>query len=84
MSIRKFLSLTVFVFIYNYPSAQELQAKVTVVASRVNSTIDKKVFQSLQTQLTNFLNTILYFQELWLRCQLEFMVLFQEIIRAIQ
>jgi hypothetical protein len=37
--------------------AQELQAKVTVLANRVPTTVDKKIFQTLQTQLTNFLNT---------------------------
>ncbi|HEX8278549.1 MAG TPA: DUF4835 family protein, partial [Segetibacter sp.] len=36
--------------------AQELQSKVTVVASRVPNTVDKKVFQTLQGQLTNFIN----------------------------
>ena len=36
--------------------AQELQAKVTVAAQRVNSTVDKKIFNTLQTQLTNLLN----------------------------
>jgi hypothetical protein len=35
---------------------QELQAKVTVIASRVPNTVDKKVFQTLQSQLTNFIN----------------------------
>jgi hypothetical protein len=37
-------------------SAQELQARVSVVASRVNSTVDKKIFTTLQTQLNNLLN----------------------------
>jgi hypothetical protein len=36
--------------------AQELQAKVTVNAQRVTTTVDKKIFSSLQTQLTNLLN----------------------------
>ncbi len=36
--------------------AQEFQAKVTVIASRVPNTVDKKTFQTLQTQLTNFIN----------------------------
>lgn len=36
--------------------AQELQAKLTVVANRVSSQVDKKVFQTLQTNLSNFLN----------------------------
>lgn len=37
-------------------NAQELQARVTVNASRVPTTVDKKIFTTLQTQLTNFLN----------------------------
>jgi hypothetical protein len=36
--------------------AQELQAKVTVNAQRVYNTVDKKIFTTLQTQLTNLLN----------------------------
>lgn len=36
--------------------AQEFQAKVTVNATRINSTIDKKVFVTLQNQLNNFIN----------------------------
>jgi hypothetical protein len=35
---------------------QELQARVTVNASRVPTTVDKKIFTTLQSQLTNFLN----------------------------
>lgn len=54
--IRTLLVIACFGLIIKTSSAQELQAKVTVIASRVNSTVDKKVFQSLQTQLTNFLN----------------------------
>lgn len=38
-------------------NAEELQAKVTVIASRVPSTVDRKIFTTLQTQLTNLLNT---------------------------
>jgi hypothetical protein len=37
-------------------TAQELNAKVTVSAARVSNTVDKKIFTTLQTQLTNFLN----------------------------
>lgn len=36
--------------------AQELQARVSINASQVGSTIDKKVFQTLQNALTTFLN----------------------------
>lgn len=38
-------------------NAQELQAKVTVNSQRVATTIDKKIFVTLQTQLQNFLNS---------------------------
>lgn len=37
-------------------SAQELESRVTVNSSRVSSQADKKVFQTLQTGLQNFLN----------------------------
>jgi hypothetical protein len=36
--------------------AQELQAKVTVLSQKVATTVDKKIFNTLQTQLTNLLN----------------------------
>src|SRR5262245_23834799 len=38
-------------------TAQELQARITVNASRISSQIDKKVFATLQNALNNFLNT---------------------------
>lgn len=37
-------------------SAQELQAKISIVSNNVSSQVDKKVFQTLQAALTNFLN----------------------------
>lgn len=37
-------------------NAQELQARFTVVANKVSTQVDKKVFQTLQTSLSNFLN----------------------------
>jgi hypothetical protein len=36
--------------------AQELQARISVIANKVGPQIDKKIFQTLQTQLTNFVN----------------------------
>ncbi len=36
--------------------SQEFQAKITVNASRVNTTIDKRIFVTLQNQLSNFFN----------------------------
>ena len=36
--------------------AQELQARITVLANKVSTEVDKKVFQTLQTSLNTFLN----------------------------
>lgn len=46
----------VFCLISMCARAQEFQAKVTVNAQRVSSTVDKKIFTTLQTQLTNLIN----------------------------
>jgi hypothetical protein len=40
-----------------YAPAQELQARFTVNSSRVGSQVDKKLFQTLQAAVNNFLNT---------------------------
>jgi len=48
------LFITLFAITTVY--SQEFQAKVTVNASRVNTTVDKKIFTTLQNQLTNFIN----------------------------
>ncbi|MDQ6814995.1 MAG: DUF4835 family protein [Bacteroidota bacterium] len=52
-SLLVLLFITVLHFVHY---GQELQSKVTVIASRVPNTVDKKVFQTLQSQLTNFIN----------------------------
>lgn len=54
---RKFL-LLIFISCSFYFTAlsQELQANVTVISSRIPTTVDKKIFTTLQTQLNNFLN----------------------------
>lgn len=44
-------------------SAQELMARITINSSRVSSQTDKKVFQTLQTALNNFLNNRKWTQE---------------------
>ena len=52
-------SLIVFAFLACtlLGQGQEIQARFTVVAAKVSTQVDKKVFQTLQTALTNFLNT---------------------------
>jgi hypothetical protein len=53
----KILILLIALFAAGVPvSAQELQAKISVNASRVGSQVDKKVFQTLQGALNTFLN----------------------------
>jgi Domain of unknown function (DUF4835) len=52
-----FVTLPFFIFFSAAViQAQELQAKITVNASRISSQIDKKVFQTLQNTLNTFLN----------------------------
>lgn len=46
-----FFSLVIFI------QAQEIQARLTVITPKISSQIDKKVFQTLQSSLTNFLNS---------------------------
>ncbi len=36
--------------------SQEILARFSVISSKVSTTVDKKIFQTLQTSLTNFLN----------------------------
>jgi hypothetical protein len=50
-----FLSI-LFLALMNCANAQELQARVTVLSNRVATTVDRKIFTTLQTQLTNLLN----------------------------
>ncbi|MGE5107361.1 MAG: DUF4835 family protein [Sphingobacteriales bacterium] len=50
-----FFSLTAL-FVTLITNGQEIRAKVAVNAARIPSTVDKKVFQTLQTALTNFIN----------------------------
>jgi len=45
--------------------AQELQARLTVVASQVSTQVDKRIFTTLQNALTNFLNTRKWTQDKW-------------------
>ncbi|MCZ2223118.1 MAG: DUF4835 family protein [Chitinophagales bacterium] len=57
MMYRNILFLLFFTYGLNtFSQAQELRANVTVISSRIPSTVDKKIFTTLQTQLNNFLN----------------------------
>ncbi|MEP7279750.1 MAG: DUF4835 family protein [Bacteroidota bacterium] len=55
--LKRFITILVFTFLAIIAGkAQELQAKISVNASRVGSQVDKKVFQTLQNALNTFLN----------------------------
>jgi Domain of unknown function (DUF4835) len=54
--MRKGILVIILFFSIYCSNAQELKARVNVSASRVNSSVDKKTFQTLQTALTNFVN----------------------------
>jgi hypothetical protein len=53
----KKISLFIFFgFVLFTANAQEIQARLTVLTSKVSSQVDKKIFQTLQTGLINFIN----------------------------
>lgn len=53
---KKIISLLLVACIVSKAGAQELQARVTVLSNRVTTNIDRKIFTTLQNQLTNLLN----------------------------
>ncbi len=55
--MRKILLMLCMLAASGWLRAQELQAKVTVLAQQVGTAVDKSVFTNLQNQLTNFLNS---------------------------
>ncbi len=54
--LKKIFAFIFFIASAQYLQAQELQARVTVLANRISTQVDKKIFQTLQSTLTNFLN----------------------------
>ena len=54
---KRIMVVLFFVMLAAAAPAQEIQARLTVITSKVSTQIDKKVFQTLQSSLTNFLNT---------------------------
>jgi len=53
---KRMLIVVAFIVTGLLAQGQEIQARVTVMAAKVSTQIDKKVFQTLQNALTNFLN----------------------------
>ncbi|MFI5133671.1 MAG: DUF4835 family protein [Chitinophagales bacterium] len=53
---KKNLFVIVLVALTGISKAQEIQARLTVNAAKISTQTDKKIFQTLQTALTNFVN----------------------------
>jgi len=54
--IKKSLVVLIFVLSVASAKAQEIQARISVLANKVSTQIDKKVFRTLQAALINFVN----------------------------
>jgi hypothetical protein len=54
--IKKIFVVAAFLGAMTGLRAQELQVRMTVLSNQVSTQVDKKIFQTLQTSLTNFLN----------------------------
>jgi Domain of unknown function (DUF4835) len=54
---KKIIIAAFFIITCTSGKGQELQARINVIASKVSTQIDKKIFLTMQTQLTNFMNT---------------------------
>ena len=53
---KKIIFVLTFSFSVICVHAQEIQARLTVLTNKVSTQVDKKIFQTLQTTLVNFLN----------------------------
>ena len=53
---KRILIVFALICIVYFSQAQEIQARLTVTSSKISSQVDKKIFQTLQTVLTNFVN----------------------------
>ena len=54
--MRKFCSALLVLMLPVLLPAQELNARVTVLYNQISTTVDRRVFQTLQTQLQDLLN----------------------------
>ena len=54
--LKRIVLLLTVVIMTKAAGSQEIQARLTVLASKISTGVDKKIFQTLQTTLTNFIN----------------------------
>ena len=53
---KKYLLIFIFCAATFLSYSQEIQARLTVVSNKIGSQVDKRIFQTLQAALSNFLN----------------------------
>jgi hypothetical protein len=56
MHRKKILLFSIFLFWISLAKSQELQANITILSNRIPSSVDHKIFQTLQGALNDFLN----------------------------
>src|SRR5215217_9256571 len=54
--MKKLMAFLIAVILVRTANAQELQARFNILSNKVSTQVDKKVFQTLQAALTNFVN----------------------------
>jgi hypothetical protein len=54
--LKRIFVAVVLIMIVRFAAAQEIQARLTVMSQKVSTQVDKKIFNTLQTTLTNFIN----------------------------
>ncbi len=62
---KKYCILVSFILLVNFCLGQEIQARLSVITNKVSTQVDKKIFQTLQTGLTNFLNSRKWTQDVF-------------------
>ncbi|MBN8686025.1 MAG: DUF4835 family protein [Chitinophagales bacterium] len=62
---KRFLIALYFIILASAGQAQEIQARLSVITSKVSTQVDKKIFQTLQSGLTNFLNSRKWTQDVF-------------------
>src|SRR5260221_521834 len=54
--LKKIILFLYLVVVVMLAQGQEIQARLTISADKISTQVDKKIFQTLQTTLVNFLN----------------------------
>jgi len=54
--LKKYFVVVVMLVTVLFASGQEIQAHLTIMADKISTQVDKKIFQTLQTTLTSFIN----------------------------